>query len=245
MNQIPKPLVIIAEDDKDLSALIAAQLEAAGMQSQVCHEASHVARFLKNNFANLILLDVHLPDATGFKLMSDLRKAGNETPVIFLTGENDEIKKVKALEMGGDDYMTKPFGFPELIARIKAVLRRAETAYDSHITQNTSTKDEAFEFCGAEVNPRRLEVNFADGEVESVGRKELGIIAYLASHPNVVLTRKNLIHSVWGIHADVRSRSLDQYIVKIRELYKGHDLTLDALRTVHGVGFIYELKMPD
>jgi DNA-binding response OmpR family regulator len=88
-------------------------------------------------------------------------------------------------------------------------------------------------------------VNFADGEVESIGRKELGIIAYLASNPNVVLTRKNLIHSVWGIHADVRSRSLDQYIVKIRELYKGHDLTLDALRTVHGVGFIYELKMPD
>ena len=245
MNQIPKPLVIIAEDDKDLSALIEAQVEVAGMQSQVCHEASHVARFLKNNFANLILLDVHLPDATGFKLMSDLRKAGNETPVIFLTGENDEVKKVKALEMGGDDYITKPFGFPELIARIKAVLRRAETVHDSHITQNASTKDEAFEFCGAEVNPCRLEVTFPDGKVESIGRKELGIFTYLASHPNAVLTRKNLIHSVWGIHADVRSRSLDQYIVKIRELYKGHDLTLDTFRTVHGIGFIYELKMPE
>ena len=72
---------------------------------------------------------------------------------------------------------------------------------------------EPFEFCGAEVNPHRLEVTFADGEVESIGRKELGIFAYLASHPNKVLTRKNLIHSVWGIHADVRSRSLDQYIV--------------------------------
>jgi DNA-binding response OmpR family regulator len=241
MNQAQKPLIIIAEDDKDLSTLIATQLEVAGMQSQVCYEASHVARFLKNNFANLILLDVHLPDDTGFNLMSDLRKAGDKTPVIFLTGENNEVKKVNALEMGGDDYITKPFGFPELIARINAVLRRAETVHDSDITQNTSTTDEPFKFCGAEVNPHRLEVTFADGEVESIGRKELGIFAYLANHPNKVLTRRNLIHSVWGIHADVRSRSLDQYIVKIRELYKRHSLTLDAFRTVHGVGFIYDL----
>ena len=244
MNQTPKPLIIIAEDDKELSTLIATQLEVAGMQSQVCHEASHVARFLKNNFANLILLDVHLPDDTGFNLMSDLRKVGDKTPIIFLTGENNKVKKVNALEMGGDDYITKPFGFPELIARINAVLRRAETVYDSNITQNASTTDKAFEFCGAEVNPHRLEVTFADGEIESIGRKELGIFVYLASHPNKVLTRKNLIHSVWGIHADVRSRSLDQYIVKIRELYKRHSLTLDAFRTVHGIGYIYDIKMP-
>ena len=134
MNQTPKPLIIIAEDDKDLSTMIATQLEVAGMQSQVCYEAGHVARFLKNNFANLILLDVHLPDDTGFNLMSDLRKAGDRTPIIFLTGENSEVKKVNALEMGGDDYITKPFGFPELIARINAVLRRAETVHDSVIS---------------------------------------------------------------------------------------------------------------
>lgn len=245
MNQTPKPLIIIAEDDKDLSTLIATQLGVAGMQSQICHEASHVERFLKNNFANLILLDVHLPDETGFELMKNLRKSGNETPVIFLTGENDEIKKVKALEMGGDDYITKPFGFPELIARINAVLRRAETTHDSNITRNASITDKPFDFCGAEVNPQRLEVSFPDDETESIGRKELGIFAYLADYPNAVLTRKNLIHSVWGIHADVRSRSLDQYIVKIRELYKRHGLNLDAFRTVHGVGYIYDVKVPE
>lgn len=245
MNQSPKPLIIIAEDDKDLSSLIATQLEIAGMQSQICHEASHVERYLKNNFANLILLDLHLPDDTGFNLMTELRKSGNDTPVIFLTGENDEVKKVKALEMGGDDYITKPFGFPELIARIHAVLRRAETAHDGNITQNASITDQPFDFCGAEVNPQRLEVSFPDGAVESIGRKELGIFAYLADHPNAVLTRKNLIHSVWGIHADVRSRSLDQYIVKIRELYKRHELTLDSFRTVHGVGYIYDVKVPE
>jgi DNA-binding response OmpR family regulator len=147
--------------------------------------------------------------------------------------------------MGGDDYITKPFGFPELIARIRAVLRRAETLKDDNITQNATITDKPFEFCDAEVNPQRLEISFPDGEIESIGRKELGIFVYLAEHPNAVLTRKNLIHSVWGIHADVRSRSLDQYIVKIRELYKRHDLTLDAFRTVHGVGYIYDVKVPE
>jgi len=200
---------------------------------------------LKNNFANLLLLDVHLPDESGFTLMDELRKGGNTTPVIFLTGENTEVQKVKALEMGGDDYITKPFGFPELIARIKAVLRRAETTHDSNITENATVSNKPFDFCGAKVNPQRLEVTFPDGEVESVGRKELGIFVYLAEHPNSVLTRKNLIHSVWGIHADVRSRSIDQYIVKIRDLYKRHDLSLDAFRTVHGVGYIYDVKEPE
>ncbi len=241
----PKPLIIVAEDDHDLATLIATQLEIGGMQSQICHEAAHVERFLKTNFANLVLLDLHLPDQSGLSLMRELRKNGNETPVIFLTGENDEVQKVKALEMGGDDYITKPFGFPELIARIHAVLRRAETANDGNITNNVTTNDDPFGFCGAEVNPQRLEITFPNGNTEGIGRKELGIFVYLATHQNSVLTRKNLIHAVWGIHADVRSRSLDQYIVKIRDLYKRNDLSLDAFRTVHGVGYIYDVKVPE
>lgn len=241
MSNQPKPLIIIAEDDKDLASVISTHLELASMQSQICNEASHVVRYLKSNFANLLLLDLNLPDSTGFALMDELRKNGITIPVIFLTGENAELKKVKALEMGGDDYITKPFSFPELIARIKAVLRRAETANDAQVTQNATTTDAPFIFCGAEVNPQRLEVQFPDGASENIGRKELGIFSYLAAHPNSILTRKNLIHAVWGIHADVRSRSLDQYIVKIRDLYKRHHLTLEAFKTVHGVGYIYDV----
>ena len=170
MSQSPKPLIVIAEDDRDLANLNATQLEVSGMQSQICHEASHVQRFLGNNFANLLLLDVHLPDESGFNLINELRQGGIEVPVIFLTGENAEVQKVKALEAGGDDYITKPFGFPELIARINAVLRRAGTMHDTNITRNATTTDEAFQFCGAEVNPQRLEVTFPDGVVESIGR---------------------------------------------------------------------------
>ena len=242
MSQQSKPLIVVAEDDRDLAALISTQLETADMQVQCCYEAGHAFRFLKNNFANLLLLDVHLPDDTGFHLIDDLRQNKIDVPVIFLTAEKAEDNKVKALELGGDDYITKPFSFAELIARIHAVLRRANTSHDTNVTNNAATTDQPFEFACASVNPKRLEITFPDGGTEKTGRKELGILAYRASNPDTVITRKDLIHSVWGIHADVRSRSLDQYIVKIRDLYKRHGIILDSFRTVHGIGYIYETR---
>lgn len=238
----PKPLILIVEDEQELAKLIARQLEEAGMQTQIYHRAEHAARFLKNNFANLMLLDIGLPDQTGFALMEDLIAEDIVVPTIFLTGNDQEASKVKAFDMGGDDYITKPFSYPELIARIRAVLRRAESVTDHNLTKNTRVSDEPFDFCGARITPVRLEITFPNGIVAKIGRKELGILTHLNENQAVVITRKALIHSVWGLHADVRSRSLDQYIVKVRELYKSHGLNLDAFRTVHGIGYIFDPK---
>lgn len=235
-----KPLILIVEDEIELAALISEQLEMSDMQTQVYHRANNVVNYLKNNFANLILLDINLPDSTGFALLEDLKKNNIQVPVIFLTASNSEIHKVKALDMGGDDYITKPFSFPELIARIKAVLRRAETAKDQHIAKNASITQEPFTFCGSMINPVRLEIKFPDGSIVKIGRKELGIITCLVTNSGAVLTRRSLIHTVWGIHADVRSRSLDQYMVKIRNALQKHGCDLNNFRTIHGVGYIYD-----
>ena len=234
-----KPLILIVEDDPELAHLIYDQLESAGMLTQVHHRAANVARYLQNNFANLMLLDVNLPDQSGFALVENLKSENIEVPVIFLTGNDSETDRVKGLEMGGDDYITKPFSFSELVARINAVLRRAETSRDAKVTKNASVSEEPFEFQGAMVYPKKMEIEFPDGQSEKIGRKELGILAFLNANANTVITRRTLIHGVWGIHADVRSRSLDQYIVKVRGLYQNHGLTLDAFKTIHGVGYIY------
>ena len=239
----PKPLILVVDDEKELANLIAEQLELAGMMTQVYYRTANIPRFLKNSFANLMLLDVNLPDGSGFSLMEELKRANINVPVIFLTGNSSEVQKVKGLEMGGDDYITKPFSFPELIARINAVLRRAETNKDFHITQNATVANEDFKFCDVVVNPQRLEMTFPDGGTEKIGRKELGILVYLVSNPHTVLTRRSLIHAVWGIHADVRSRSLDQYIVKIRDHFNRHGTSFEAFRTIHGVGYIYDPKV--
>ena len=236
----PKPLILVVEDEVELASLIARNVEEAKMNVQVCNRAAHALKFLRGNFANLLLLDINLPDQSGFALLEQLRSEDIEIPTIFLTGNDQETSKIQALDMGGDDYITKPFSFAELMARIRAVLRRAESVADMNVTKNVKVSDDPFDFCGARISPVRLEITFSDGGVTKIGRKELGILSYLNAHQGQVITRKALIHSVWGIHADVRSRSLDQYVVKIRDLFKDHGLDLDKFRTVHGVGYIFD-----
>lgn len=235
----PAPLILIVEDEVELSQVIARHLEEAGMATQICNRGGLAVTFLKKNFANLMLLDLKLPDQSGFQVVEDLKKNDIHVPIIFLTGNNAEVTKVKGLELG-DDYVTKPFSFTELVARIKAVLRRAETSHDFHVTKNARLNDEPFDFCGASVVPSALEIRFPNGVVVPIGRKELGILAYLAAHKGSVVSRKNIIHSVWGVHANVRSRSFDQYVVKIREHFHKNNVDLAPLRTVHGVGYVYD-----
>jgi DNA-binding response OmpR family regulator len=240
MRSAPKPLILIVEDEEELAKLMIIHLEEAGMMTQWYNRCALAARFLKKNFANLLLLDVNLPDQSGFQLLDELKKADITIPTIFVTGNALEASKLRGLDMGGDDYVTKPFSYPELVARIKAVLRRAESMADLNVTKNAKISDEAFDFCGAKVTPIRLEIEFPNKTVTKIGRKELGILSYLNQNHGVVITRKALIHSVWGIHADVKSRSLDQYIVKVRELFRANGLSLDSFRTVHSVGYIFD-----
>lgn len=236
----PKPLILIVEDEVDLSDLISSELEETGMVTQVCHDAKRAEKFVANNFVNLILLDINLPDKSGFQFLQELRNQDNFVPVIFLTANDSEIYKIKGFDLGADDFITKPFSLVELIARIQAVLRRAETSRDYNITKNVKVTDDVFQFCDAQINPRTMEIHFPKGTVEKIGKKELGIFVHLVNNPNRVIPRNNLIHEVWGIHANVRSRSLDQYIVSIRNMFAENGCSIDAFKTVHGVGYIYE-----
>jgi len=238
----PKPLIVVVEDQPELAALVATHLERAEMNAQICHRGQHALRFLQRNFANLALLDINLPDQSGFELAQQLKAADISVPIIFLTGNAEEESKVRGLELGGDDYVTKPFSYAELLARIRAVLRRTEVKADLNITKNVKVNHDPFEFCGARVQPQRLEVSFPSGVNATIGRKELGILAHLNSSAGQIVPRPALIHAVWGVHADVRSRSLDQYVAKIRQLFSDHGMSLEQFRTVHGVGYIFDPK---
>lgn len=236
----PRPLILVVEDELELANLIAQHLEEAGMNVQTYPRSAPALRFLQHNFANLLLLDVNLPDGSGFDLIKLLKAEDINVPVIFLTANTHDEAKIQGLNLGGDDYITKPFSYTEVVARIRAVLRRTESHTDHNVTKNLRTTDGPFEFLGSKVHPERLEIEFPNGTVFKTGRKELGILAYLHTHRKIVITRKELIHSVWGIHADIRSRSLDQYIVKVRAAFDKNGISLDCFKTVHGIGYMFE-----
>ncbi len=210
------------------------------MTPQIFHRCENACRYLERNFANLVLLDITLPDGSGLDMLQYMRKKNIDVPVIFVTGQNAEKTKIQGLEMGADDYLTKPFSLPEMTARIHAILRRTETAHDDEVTKNAKLTGKPFTFCHAIICPQRMEVEYPDHKREKIGRKELGILQCLAANPSRVLSRKQLIHAVWGVHADVRSRSLDQYIVKIRDTFTRHRCDLSPFKTIHGVGYIYD-----
>lgn len=235
-----RPLILVVEDDAQLSELIEKQLEMSGMDAQKFYCAEDALKFLQRSFSNLMLLDLNLPDKNGVSFLEDLKKHSISIPTIFISGENREEVKIASLQAGGDDYLTKPFSIPELLSRIAAVLRRSSRDGDTRLTANTTLIDGVFNFAGAKVDAGRLEIVFPDGSTESIGKKEFGIISFLAQNPHLILSRKSIIHNVWGEHANVKSRSLDQYIVRLRKIFAAHNLdTTNVIRTSHGIGYTY------
>ena len=235
-----KTHVLIVEDEVELANMIAQKLASTGMKTDVCFSAEEVLTFFDNKSADLILMDICLPNQDGFQLIKQLRRDLISIPVIFLTAINADAQKIRGLDLGGDDYIVKPFNFPELIARIHAVLRRTEFAQVNRLVGDLAFPKGSFPFCGSTVDPERQEIIFPDGVTEKIGQKEVGILCCLYKSRGSVLRRRLLLRKVWGTSANFRSRSLDQYIVKIRDRLQLHACAVDAFTTVHGIGYLYD-----
>ncbi|MDR2664064.1 MAG: response regulator transcription factor [Puniceicoccales bacterium] len=232
------PFVLVVDGDEELTQVVVrhfldADLGAAGASS--LREAS---RILADHFVNLLVLNMSVQGHSGVEFLEQLQRNGQHTPTIFIADRYSQTDRLRALETG-DDVMQKPIPVRELLARVRAVLRRAETARDWHLTENVTLNDNPFPFCGATVHPKDLKVAFPDGSTAPVGKKEVGLMAAFAATQGFILSRKDIIHKVWGLHANIRSRSLDQYVVRIRHLFRRNGCNaIDALKTVHGVGYL-------
>lgn len=240
MSPQQRPLIVIVEDDRSLAATLHQQLADAGFATQAFHKGATALKFIEENHVHLVLLDPTLPDLDGLTVLERIRQSGAPAAVIFLASVQTPSAIVKALEAGADDFIGKPYHPEELAARIHAVLRRSETAGDSRLTRNADLATNVFCFNGADVHPERLELVFGPGKCCKLGRKEIGILYHLHANPGVIISRNSLIHAVWGVHANVRSRSLDQYIAKIREAFQKLGRGLECFRTIHGIGYWYE-----
>ena len=234
----PRPLIVVVADEPELLKIITEHLTTAGFSVQSFAQGIPAERFLQDNVASLLLIDLTPPDPSGSDLYQALDQQGLNIPILFITGNSLAEERLKKIKRGAADGLSKPLNYPDLLTRIHATLRQAKAKAATPITPKPVPAP--FDLLGAQIDPGLREILFSNGTRHKIGRKEIGILASLSTHRGVVITRKELLQAVWGMHADLQSRSLDQYIVKIRSMYARQGMTLDCLKTVHGVGYLFD-----
>jgi len=219
--------VLIVEDEPAILELVAVNLEHAGYETLRAATAEDANRLLADILPDVVLLDWMLPGQSGVALARRLRGDGRtrELPLIFLTARAEEPDKVAGLEAGADDYITKPFSTRELVARIRAVLRRRKPQHG----------DAPVEIAGLRIDPLAHRVT-GNGEVLNFGPTEFRLLHYLMTHPNRVYSRAQLLDEVWGDHVFIEERTVDVHIRRLRAglTPTGHDALIE---TVRGSGY--------
>ena len=226
-----KTKILIVEDDAHILLGLEEVLKSDGFEVAVCNRGDQaVAAFAKHRPA-LVVLDVMPPGLSGYDICKQLRSKKVTTPIVMLTAKGQEIDKVVGLDLGADDYVTKPFGVRELLARIHALLRRI--AAPSATDANAQT---LFQIGPASVDPKTFQLKRGKA-VEELTAKELKLLQLFHAHPGEVLSRDRLLNDVWGYNYYGTTRTLDQVIVQLRKKLGDNGDTPKHLQTVHGVGY--------
>ena len=230
---VPRPLIFVVEDDCDIARLISHNLQASGFQAQSFANASSVITEAIRELPAMFLLDVMMPGTDGFELCRHIRQAPAiaSTPVIFLTAKTSEADRIKGLELGGDDYITKPFSPRELLARIRTVLRGVG---------KSSTEVEVLRLGELEIDVSSMTVQVNGRNVLTTVR-EFRLLEYLATHRGRVLTRDQLLDAVWKETPFVTPRSIDVYVRRLREKIEHDPRHPQYLKTLRGIGYRFEV----
>jgi DNA-binding response OmpR family regulator len=219
--------VLIVEDDQAMAVALRDGFEYEGYAVQVARDGFAGLKLAAERELDLIILDVMLPKMSGFDLCKQLRNTGNATPIIMLTARGQEIDKVVGLKIGADDYVTKPFSFMELMARVEALLRRTHRQIEAA---------DDFRFGDLAVNFKKFEVTKAGVPLE-MSPREFNILKFFIEHRGEVITRDQLLDSVWGYGSFPLTRTVDMHIAKLRQKIEETPSDPKHIITVHRVGY--------
>jgi len=222
--------ILIVEDEPAMLSGLKDNLEFEGYNVDTAIEGDSGLNKILNNNYSLVLLDVMLPNLSGFDICRKVRNDGIKTPIILLTAKGEEMDKVLGLEFGADDYITKPFGLRELLARIKAVLRRTDHS------NNNKTNNTIITIGNLKVNFDNYEA-FINNEQIKLSFKEFEILHYLWDKRNSIVSRDDILNDVWGNDYQPTSRTIDNFILKLRSKIENDPNRARIILTVHGVGY--------
>ena len=232
---ITKQKILIVDDDENIAELISLYLTKECFDTMMVHDGFDALTAFESFKPNLVLLDLMLPGMDGYQVCREIRAKSN-TPVIMLSAKGEVFDKVLGLELGADDYIIKPFDSKELVARVKAVLRRYQPAKEF---SPAASNVQCVEYPGLQINLTNYSVS-VDGHNVEMPPKELELLYYLAKSPNRVFTREQLLEQIWGYEYMGDTRTVDVHIKRVREKIKDHDNW--SLGTVWGIGYKFEVK---
>ena len=225
--------ILIVEDDPNIRAGLVDALESESYATVAASGGRQALALAAQQKFDLILLDVMMPEVSGYDVCRGIRKRDNATPIVMLTAKGEEIDKVVGLELGADDYVTKPFGVRELLARIAAALRRSRQTGTNH--GGEALPDE-FDFGAARIS-RKTYTGRAGRKTFELTPREMKLLEVFAAHPDEVLSRDMLLNEVWGVSYYGTTRTLDQHIAQLRKKVESSAAAPSAIVTVHGIGY--------
>ncbi|MDO4805518.1 MAG: response regulator transcription factor [Lachnospiraceae bacterium] len=231
-----KQKILIVDDDSNIAELISLYLEKEMFETEIAEDGEEALELFESFDPDLILLDLMLPGKDGYQICREIR-AKRDTPIIMLSAKGETFDKVLGLELGADDYIIKPFDSKEMVARVKAVLRRYRPAPKTPIPAKNGAK--VAEYKNLVVNITNYSVLY-NGKELVMPPKEIELLYFLASQPNQVFTREQLLDHIWGYEYVGDTRTVDVHIKRIREKIK--DQSNWAIRTVWGIGYKFEVR---
>ena len=222
--------ILIVDDDTNISELISLYLNKEGYETEEANSGKKALELFFEYKPDLVILDIMLPEIDGYDVCKEIRKTSN-TPIIMLTAKGEVFDKVLGLELGADDYMVKPFDPKELIARVKAVLRRNNFKGEPKETRNRIVLDDLI------IDKDNYSVTY-EGKLMELPPKELEVLYFLASHSQQVFTREQLLDKIWGYDFVGDTRTVDVHIKRLRDKFEGDHSW--SIKTVWGVGYKFE-----
>ena len=226
-----KRKILIIDDDEDLSMIISDMLTDQGFEVKLAPDSETAFNLLTQNSYHLILLDINLPDALGFDVCRELRRISS-VPVIFASARTSETDRISGLDIGGDDYISKPFSMKELLSRINALIRRTYGFSDMN-------KTVSFGNIIVDIGARTVTKN---GKTVNLSLREFDLLAYLCEHSDTAISKDKLLSEVWGTFSEVMPTTLAVHIRWLREKLEDDPAEPKYLKTVYKMGYILELK---
>ncbi len=226
-----KPSILLVEDEENLQEALKLNLEMEGYEVTGAFNGLQALKAIENEYFDLIILDVMLPELDGISVAETIRLQNNDVPVLILSAKNTSADRVLGLKKGADDYMTKPFNLEELLIRVHKLIDK------SRKIQDKSSVADSYSFGGHTINFKSQEATTAKGEKVSLSKKEIMLLKLLFENKNEVVTREKILQSVWGYNVYPTTRTIDNFILNFRKYFEEDSRNPRYFHSVRGVGY--------